>query len=276
MKINLISTFENARGFLLAAGNAGADVYSLWRGVMVEPFWDDISRWAPFDQGFKQPPCVTDLAALKEQLPVLFKLPLDELKVKFEKITLALPCDDDEPMSVYLYPACDSDKALKERQNGVVGTSVFGNVIIRVNPLAEGFEKWLEFVFAHEYHHNIWGHSNFVLRGGRDCDGSLLEYMVTEGQADLFAESLFPELTPSWNRPFDSETQARLWGRLKPVLASTDHETYAKFMFGDESDGLPWCMGYSFGRMIVADYMKKNPGLKFPELIEIPAKKFLV
>lgn len=241
---------------------------------MIEPYWADIAKWAPFDQSFKQPPCVENLTALKEQLELLASLSLDELKRTFQRIAEELPAADD-PVTVFLYPACDNDKTLKEKQNGVVGTVVFGNVIIRINSLAKDFLKWIPFVFAHEYHHNVWGYRHFVLNGGENSDGSFLEYMVTEGQADLFAESLFPELVPQWNRPYDNATETRLWERMKPVLSSTDHEIHAKYMFGNQNEGLPWCMGYSFGRKIVSAYLKEHAGLSFSALIDVPAKQFL-
>ncbi len=274
MDIKIITTFENAEIFLSAAEHETADIQQLWQKYMIEPYWDDIAKWAPFDQSFKKPPCINELAALKEQLPILSKMSLEYLENSFSGIVKALPSGDDngEPMSVTLYPACDSDGYLKERQNGVVGTVVFGNIIIRINPLANEFLKWIPFVFAHEYHHNVWGHNQFVLRGGKDCDGSFLEYMITEGQADLFAENLFPDLIPQWNLPFNKDTEKILWNRIKPILASADSGIHTAYMFGDEAEDLPWCMGYSFGKMIVADYMKKHSGLSFSDLIDIPAK----
>ena len=275
MDINIVTTFENTKDFLSSAKQETADIQHLWQRYMIEPYWDAIAKWAPFDQSFKKPPCVKELSALEEQLPILSKIHIDDLKEKFLDVVKAVPPEDDndESMSVFLYPASNSENSLKERQNGVVGTVVFGNIIIRINPLANDFEKWIPFVFAHEYHHNIWGYNQFVLRGGKDTDGSFLEYMITEGQADLFAESLFPELIPQWNRPFDGEREKTLWNRIKPVLASADSKTHSLFMFGDETEDLPWCMGYSFGRMIVADYMDKHVGLSFSSLIDIPAKQ---
>ena len=276
MDINIIKAFESANDFLITARQDSSDMQQLWQTHMIEPYWTDIAKWAPFDQSFKKPPCVKELSALEGQLSILTSISLEDLKSKFLRVVKELPSeDDDEAMSVFLYPACDSDKTLKERQGGVVGTVVFGNMIIRINPLADDFLKWIPFVFAHEYHHNVWGYRHFVLRGGKDSDSSFLEYMITEGQADLFAESLFPELVPQWNRPFDNATENSLWERVKPVLASTDHEIKSTYMFGKEDEGLPWCMGYSFGRRIVTDYLKKHTDVTFSALIDISAKQIL-
>ncbi|MCL2377466.1 MAG: DUF2268 domain-containing protein, partial [Defluviitaleaceae bacterium] len=199
---------------------------------------------------------------------------IDGLQAEFTTIADALPSKDDDPKTlIALYPLCDSNEIVKERQNGVVGASVFGNVIININPLADDWEKWIPFVFAHEYHHNIWGHNWFVLRGGEGIEGTLLEAMIAEGQADLFAASLFPDLIPAWNRPFDAETERVLWGRIKPVLFSTDPKIHAAYMFGAESAGLPWCMGYSFGQAIVKDFMERHPVVSFLGLLDVSARE---
>jgi len=271
MKIEVISTFANASIYLSAARHGDADFEALWQNHMIAPFWPEITKWAPFDQSFKQPAKITELPALEKQLSFLSEVDTCSLQTNFAQIAAALPSDDDDPMRVFLYPLCDSNKITKERRSGVTGAAVFGNVIISINPLAKYWQKWVPFVFAHEYHHNIWGHNWFVLRGGHGISGTLLESMITEGQADLFAESLFPDLIPKWNRSFDVKEEKVLWELIKPVLFDADTNKHTAYMFGDESRGLPWCMGYSFGRMIVKDYMQKHPEMSFSELLDIPA-----
>jgi uncharacterized protein YjaZ len=79
---------------------------------------------------------------------------------------------------------------------------------------------------------------------------------LNEGQADWFAESLFPELQPQWNRLVEHESEEALWAKIKPVLCSKDPDLHNTFMFGDETKGLPWCIGYVFGRLIVRSYLQ--------------------
>ena len=272
MEIKIITTFENAGEYLANARENNAKIDALWAKYMIQPFWASIAAYAPFDQSFKQPPCITELAELYKQLSMLSKLDIDDLQSKFALATNALPSDDDDPMTVALYPLCNSNKTVKERQNGVVGATVFGNMIISINPLAESWQKWIPFVFAHEYHHNIWGHNWYVLRGGKGLEGTFLEYMITEGQADLFAMSLFPNSVPQWNQPFDTEKERMLWARINPILHSTDPEIHAAYMFGNDEKGLPWCVGYSFGRAIVSDYLQKH-AMSFSQLMNIPARQ---
>jgi len=63
-----------------------------------------------------------------------------------------------------------------------------------------------------------------------------------------------------------------LWERITPILYSTDPKVQETYMFGDKEKGLPWCMGYSFGRIIVEDFLQVQP-LSFLELLHIPAKQ---
>jgi hypothetical protein len=266
--INIVSTFENARGYIKDVEESKDDIDAAWRRHMIEPFWTQITEGVGRDVSFMKPAAVLDIFALKKQLIIFSRLSIDALRLEFDKITAALPKNCEEPVLVALYPACDGDKALKERQNGVVGCCPDGNVIIRINPLAQDYYKWVLFVFAHEYHHSVWGY-NMWLSGANLC-GAFYEAMIIEGQADLFAESLFPQLTPKWNRPFDGATEAALWERCK-----TDASIHGACMFGDESIGLPWCMGYALGRAIVGDYMQKNPDISFMELIKITPNDIL-
>ncbi|HNX14946.1 MAG TPA: DUF2268 domain-containing putative Zn-dependent protease [Oscillospiraceae bacterium] len=274
MDIKILSTFDNVKEYLEAAERKDSDQQELWQKYMIDPFWPEISQWAPFDMSYMKPKNITNIAKLKEQLSLLSAVSVEELSGKFTKITKALPKDDDDPMIVALYPLCDSNTIVKERQNGVVGACVFGNIIININPLARDWQDWISYVFAHEYHHCVWGHTWFVLKGGQGLEGSFLEYMLNEGQADVFAKHLFPHLTPQWNQSLDKNTEMQFWEKIKPILFSKDPQIHSKYMFGDESEGLPWCIGYSFGKAIVENYLHKQPDITFSDLIGVPPMRF--
>ena len=273
MKVEIITTFKNAEKYLHALEHGNMDLQKAWNKYMIDPLWDEIAKWAPFDQSFRKPGCIKDLSALRKQLPLFSEICLEDLQCKFEEIMKSLPIEDDDPILVALYPLCNDNKMVKERQNGVLGDCVFGNIILKINPLADDYGQWIPYVFAHEYHHKAWGHYWFVLQGGQGVGRTLLDLLVNEGQADLFSESLFPDLKPQWNRSFDEEMEAKLWKRLKPVLNSTDLKVHQLYLFGNENEGIPWCMGYSFGRAIVANYLLNYPDITFSELIKITPKE---
>jgi len=268
VKIKLTSTFEKAKDYIRAVEENNEDIQQAWEKYMIEPFWADITHGVNRDVSFMKPEPVQDINALKEQIKIFSQLSIDKLHSEFNKITAMLPKGHDEPVFVALYPACDSDKILRDRENGVRGCCPDGNVIIRINSLVQNYYDWILYVFAHEYHHGVWGYNAWI--NDMNLNGAFYEPMIIEGQADFFAESLFPKLIPQWNRPFDSETEAALWERLK-----TNPAIHEVCMFGDEGKGLPWYMGYVFGRSIVSDYMQKHPNMSFLDLLSTRPENIL-
>ena len=268
MNIKIINTTRNAEKYLHAVEQEKADLQVAWNTYMIETFWSEIAQWAPFDMSYLKPEPIYELSVLMEQIEQLSQLSTAELQQKFSASVNALPVEDDDELLIAIYPLCDRNKTAKERQNGVVGANVFGNMILNVNPLADDWQAWIPYVFAHEYHHKAWGHHWYVMQCGQGLDGTFLEYLINEGQADLFAMSLYPNLQPQWNEPFSKAIESTLWTKMKLALDSTDREIHEKYMFGSEELDLPWCVGYSFGRMIVADYLEQNPEINFTELIK--------
>jgi uncharacterized protein YjaZ len=273
--LNLLPVLNHAFDYLDESEYPGSNLPALWQTHMIDPFWGALAQWAPFDLSHMKPTPITDLNTLRKQTNLLSQHPLGEWQQQFAAITQTLPKNDEDPILVAIYPLCDSNTIVKQRQNGVVGACVFGNIIIQVNPLAHGYAAWIPYVFAHEYHHSVWGHHWYGMRGGQDLEGSFLEYMLNEGQADWFAESLFPTLQPQWNRLAEHDSEEELWAKLKPVLFSKDPDLHNTFMFGDEAEGLPWCVGYVFGRLIVGSYLQANPSHTPTDLLHTPTRDIL-
>jgi len=275
MGIKILSAFENVKDYIKAVEKNNSNTIELWQKYMIEPYWAEISQWAPFNLDYMKPKPIQDIDALKIQYKKLLQLSIDNIRNEFNKIINSLPINDDTPMVIALYPLCDSNKIVKERQNGVSGCCVFGNIVLNINPLADNFIQWIPFVFAHEYNHSVWGYEKYVVQGGKNVEGTFLEYMITEGQADVFAEKLFPQLVPQWNRLDNVYSEKIFWDKIKPILLSKDRETHSKYMFGDEKEGLPWCIGYYFGRIIIEDYINKHKNISFKDLINVPTNEYL-
>jgi uncharacterized protein YjaZ len=149
---------------------------------------------------------------------------------------------------------------------------VFGNIVINVNPFAQDYFKWIPYVFAHEYHHCIWGSYWYGVRQG-GCTGILIEAMLIDGQADSFAKSLYPTLNPAWIHQIPKEIERELWNQhYSKLLNDTDFD-YSKYMFGNAAAGIPWCAGYYFGYKIVDCYKKRFKGVSFIDMIEMNAEE---
>ncbi|WP_026478566.1 DUF2268 domain-containing putative Zn-dependent protease [Alkaliphilus transvaalensis] len=268
MEVKFINTIESVKNYIKEIENGNLNYDELWDEFLIKPYWKELSQWAPYDCSFMKPSPIKDIEKLKEQLEVYQEINFNLLKTEFNKINNALVKEDDDPLVIAFYPLDDLNLTVKERQNGVVGTGIFGNIIININPLANDYEKWIPYVIAHEYHHSVWGHNWYVLRG--NVRGTLLENIISEGQADAFAKSLYGQLEPQWlNKPLTEERENLYWEKYQQVLDSTDRSLHNGYLFGDESIGLPWCIGYYFGYEIVKSFLRNNPQLSFTELIDI-------
>lgn len=185
-----------------------------------------------------------------------------------------LPNYDDDPVTVAIFAGSNDNKDVNIKQNGDIGTSLFGNIMIQVNPLIKGYEDWIKYVFAHEYHHTVWGNYWFNLHGG-ELQNKLIDSLVIDGEADSFALELYPELKPQWLFGMAEKEIDALWkSRYKTIAMSTDVD-YSAYMFGNDEMGIPWCAGYAVGYMIVHKYLALT-GKRVSEILEVKPESMLV
>ncbi len=264
--IHLINTFDAAHTYLREAQQPNVNLDALWNNTLIEPYWNTISQYAPFDCSFMKPKPIRDLPALQRQLAILDKLDMAVLAEQFTRITEMLPKDDDDPIYVALYPLGNENSLVKERQNGVVGACVFGNIVLNINPLADDFASWIPYVFAHEYYHSVWGHHWFVKKQGAGLKNNLLEMIINEGEADYFATTLHPGINPQWLSS-DEQVIKESWNALKNALDEQDQSRFDKYMFGSEEENIPWAAGYKVGYHCVSLYMTKLGSADFNALL---------
>lgn len=267
MRIELLTVYERL-GAYVDELRAGAEPAAAWERIAVAPFWDKLSCYAPVDMSQRKPKPITDADSLAAQLELLKRVDTAAMLAGFERIASALPPFDDDPIYVAVYPSAASNRTVSERQNGVAGTSVFGNMIISVDPLVPGWEQWLPYVFAHEYHHSVWGAYWFGKHGG-ELEGEFVESLLIDGEADAFALSQCPGLRPQWLFGMPQEELAALWHSEYAGLVHSKEVDYNKCMFGGGQSGLPWCAGYAIGYAIIARFLRKHPQTGFRALMEM-------
>lgn len=260
MKLEYLCTYENLGHYLEHIQENGA-----WEQIMIAPFWRQITQWAPFPVDYMKPKALINKNIIINQITHFKKYDLLTLKLEFEKIVLKLPKADDDPMTIAFYP---SDNCMDE---GVFGTGTWGNIIININPINDNFIKWTPFVFAHEYHHNVLGFYWYCVKEGNETKGNFLEAIINEGQADLFAQSIYPSFSPSWHKGMTDDCEQVVWEKLKNIIYSiAPIEEFAPYMFGNEKLKIPSNAGYYFGYAIVKDYINKHPDVSFSELLQTP------
>lgn len=260
MKLKYLYAYENLGHYLEHMQENDA-----WEQIMIAPFWSQIAEWTPFPVDFMKPAPILDKQIVMNQMNEFKKFQISDLAPKFEMIVERLPKADEDPMTIAIYP---SDNDMVE---GIYGTGVWGNIIMNVNPTNKNSVHWMPFVFAHEYHHNVLGFHWYCIKEGKETKGNFLEAIINEGQADIFAQSIFPSLYPSWHQGISADCEQIAWERIKDVLYKIALvEEFAPYMFGSKELEIPSNAGYYFGHAIVNDYIKKYPHISFTELLQTP------
>lgn len=221
---------------------------------VIAEIWERLCCYAPFDLSERKPEAITDIDSLEKQCALLEGLDERALKNEFVRVASMLPNYDDDPIAVVILPGDHGNTSVNERQNGVVGTSMFANILIQVNPLVRDYERWLEYVFAHEYHHTVWDNYWYVLHGG-ELRNTLIDFLMTDGEADCFAMEMYPDLKPQWLFTMSETDIERLWKDKYIDKAMDTGVDYEAYMFGNEEMGIPWCAGYAIGYMLVRRYL---------------------
>lgn len=264
MKIKLIPAYLNLEDYIQEE-HQNQDT---WEKTMVEPYWNILSQWAPFPEDYKKPINHLEKNEAKQQLEALKKVDWNKVKKTFSMVCDVLPKEDDDIMYIAIYPSNT------EMPEGIYGTGVWGNIILNINAMNINFEKWLPFVFAHEYHHNVWGNYWYCIHNGDGLHGWFIESIIIEGEADAFAESIFGDLKPSWHYGVRDEEEDNTWEIFESIAERClSPEESSKYIFGCKELGIPQSAGYYFGIKIIREYMKKTQINDMKKILETPLEE---
>jgi uncharacterized protein YjaZ len=262
LKFEIISVYEKLDDYIKELERPNANAQALWEKYAIEPFWLKLSEYAPTDASSRKPKPVGDVGRLRKQVGLLKQLDVEELNQVFEKIASVLT-DDEVTMTVALYPI--DNYWVRMAQNGVLGTCMWGHIIISIDPLAEGYEAWIPYVFGHECFHNLWGRYWDRLHPG-ELDYIFVNDLLCDGLADTFALSLCPGLKPKWLFDISEEAEKKLWNEHFSQLIERTDVSYTKYMIGDDLD-IPWCAGFAIGYRLAQQYLKSHPNTSMRELL---------
>lgn len=271
IKVKVVSCVEQLKTYVACTEEKEDE--NLWEKLVVEPFWKELCCYSPIDLSDRKPKYIKRDANLKKQIAELEKIDLIVLEKELNRIAGLLPNYDDDLIMVAIFPIDNTNIIVNEKQNGVVGTSLFGNIMLQINPLVEGYENWINYVFAHEYHHTVWGNYWFNMHGD-ELKHDLLQALIIDGEADSFAMSVCKELRPQWLYLDKDEQIGKLYeNKYEQHIFDTEFD-YPSMMFGNEEKGICWCGGYAVGYRLVQKYIEKT-NKSFTELIEVHPEKTL-
>lgn len=264
MKIEIIDFVAEQYRYIEKFSNENADI--LWNKIVLGEKWSKLCEYSTINLDGRKPKAIRDIGRLKTQTEIMAQMDYSRLQGFFDHVISALPNYDDDTITVGILASDPANETVNRMQNGVVGTSLLGNILIQVNPLVDGFEEWIGYVFAHEYHHTVWGNYWFNLHSDR-LKNDLLQALIIDGEADSFALSQCPALKPKWLYLDRPEYVESLFKKKYRTHLSEVGFDYASYMFGNEGAGIPWCGGYAVGYYLVQKYLS-TAKIDFRKLIE--------
>lgn len=173
----------------------------------------------------------------------------------------------------------DQDNTILMASEGYSGFGgIPGYILLIVVP--NDFNKnRLTSALAHEFNHNV----RFSFQPFNHGDVSVGDYIVIEGLAEVFAESLYGEdKRGPWVNDYDEEELAYTFEVFKDALTVKGFEEVAAYMYGDEVArsmgyhpvGVSRNAGYTVGYHVVKAYLK-NSGKSIAEATLLDAEEII-
>ena len=210
---------------------------------------------------------------LKEDVQKLINRREDILKWAKESLKKSVDALPSVGKEVYILPVDMAAKGASSMYAPVGGTSGFSltedAMVVRVTP---SFEKMsLKNLVAHEYHHLVYNEKH-----PPSFSGPLLPYVLAEGKAEQFAETVFPKYTSYISRPFSSkEKEKEVWNYLKENSYETDQKFKDILIYDGSSEGFSSSSGYRISKQIMKSFVNNNPDTTIKEWTFMPANMIL-
>lgn len=181
------------------------------------------------------------------------------------KITKALPGPNTK---IIILPASSLNRPTLEKYKiPISGITIgSGKIILSVDPTFQNWKEFLPYCIAHEYHHSTWSSRNWT-----SADFSLIEYLVLEGRADVFASEQYNTVSNPLTNFLTRDQEAEIWGLIKNEIFEKGHDRINKVMFG--TDKIPFGSGYNIGFNIVRLFKENNSDSLTLNLIDMDPKE---
>jgi len=272
-KVRVISAYKGMNDYVKEAkASRDHDLKALWDNYVINPYWNQWAAGQFNEQRIREVVLsepIGELDKLLEAVELLSGANVEAIVEKvFYTVSEALPLPEEEQaVCIYINPY------IGEANHGVIGTCVGDNLLLQINPCVEEWKDYIGWVVAHEHHHSVFGYNYFYLKG--NTGGGLLLGLIMDGQADLFAKSLFPHLNARWIDVLTEKQELELWNVMKEHLDSEDGSIYERFFFGDAKTDTPPSTAYTVGYHILNAYMKAYPQISTSELLDKDIKEIL-
>ena len=262
-RIEVLTTFNLIDNYLSNSGKQHKDIAIASNKYIYKPIQDEIldnAEAAFLFNTIKVPYETNDYVRNEIELLKTSDL-LSIIKESLSKITKELPGPDTK---IIILPASSLNRPTLEKLKLPISgiTLGSGKIILSIDPTFQNWTDFLPYCIAHEYHHSTWCSRNWV-----SADFSLIEYLIFEGRADLFASEQYNSVSNPLTNFLTIDQESEIWRLIKSEIFEKGHDRINKVMFG--SDNIPFGSGYNIGFNIVRLYKEKYPSSLTKDLMDM-------
>ena len=268
-RIEVLTTFDLIDNYLSHSGKFNGNIVKSSDKYIYKPIRDEIlddAEAAFLFNTIKVPYETNDYLRNEIQLLKSSDL-LTIIQEAFTRIIKELPGPDTK---IIILPASSLNRPTLEKLKLPISgiTLGSGKIILSIDPTFQNWTDFLPYCIAHEYYHSAWCSRNWI-----SADFSLIEYLVFEGRADLFASEQYDTFSNPLTNFLTRDQESEIWGLIKHEIFEKGHDRINKVMFG--TDEIPFGSGYNIGFNIVKLFKEKNTALSTLDLIDMNPKEIL-
>lgn len=151
--------------------------------------------------------------------------------------------------------------------NGVTAFATSNHQIVLHIAPQKYDEEMLKYALAHEYYHVVYYEEY------RNRKRDLVEYVISEGKADSFANILIPNFKAPWTKELSPEGVNTIWNWIKERRYSFN-ETDSGEMHNGNREISQWS-DYRIRYHIMQEFLKNNPNVTLEEWTLMESDKIL-
>jgi uncharacterized protein YjaZ len=186
------------------------------------------------------------------------------IKESLEKSAKLLPGGK---KTIYLFPFNPDHSVSISRMNGVTGIAAPEQFIILHIAPHKYKEEMITYTMAHEYHHTVY------FEKYKTQERDLIDYVLSEGRADSFANLVYPNMNIPWIAEVPQEDVKTIWNWVNERRYSYNENDYTEIRTGNRI--IPQWSDYRIGYQIMQEFLKKNPDVPINEWTFLDADEIL-
>lgn len=157
--------------------------------------------------------------------------------------------------TIFIMPLNPDNTTHLREAGGVTGYALSRDAfILNIDPTFS--KELLKYSVAHEYNHTV------AMENLNLSDHTILNSVILEGKADVFASMVYPDFT--WHEPLSADSEQIVLEAIRTHMNINSNMSDFSTVFddlleGNYNKGIPELSIYKIGKTIMQSYLKNNP-----------------